>query len=418
VAQNEDPPAANPAPENPTHTRDASSTARIENAAGAPASAIGSRALERYQVIGEHGRGGLGRVSRAHDRELGRDVAIKELISSGPVSELRFLREALITARLEHPGIVPVHETGRWPDGTPFYAMKLVSGRPLRDLIAERPTVAIERRRALYGSDSPDEAIAWQAIGAVHQRNDKQDEALAAFRAAARIREARLGDSPLTASSLVAVASVLNEQQHREEALALYDRALRMDRAKLPPGDLQLAAVLVWRAITLNHLERLDEASEAYDEALAIYERAGARSYDMATTFYNRGQLETKRGRFERALRDYARAVALMEQLRGTNADQLIWLLVGQARCLILSGRSGDAIAPLERALKLPAAPEDALDVVRAQYYLGRAHVETRRHVAGGIAMVRAARVTLAADADFRNTELAREIDAWLAARR
>jgi eukaryotic-like serine/threonine-protein kinase len=96
---------------------------------------------DRYHIMGEHGRGGLGRVSRAHDRELGRDVAIKELISRNQVDEIRFYREALITARLEHPGIVPVHEAGRWPDGTPFYAMKLVSGRSLRDQIAERPTV-------------------------------------------------------------------------------------------------------------------------------------------------------------------------------------------------------------------------------------------------------------------------------------
>src|SRR5687767_13024325 len=69
-------------------------------------SRIGDRA--RYQIIGEHGRGGLGRVSRAYDRALGRDVAIKELISRGHVSEIRFLREAMITARLEHPGIVPI----------------------------------------------------------------------------------------------------------------------------------------------------------------------------------------------------------------------------------------------------------------------------------------------------------------------
>jgi serine/threonine protein kinase/WD40 repeat protein len=99
------------------------------------------RAPERYQILNEHGRGGLGLVSRAHDRELGRDVAIKELISRTTVSEARFLREAMITARLEHPGIVPMYEAGRWPDGTPYYAMKLVSGRPLRDLIAERTTV-------------------------------------------------------------------------------------------------------------------------------------------------------------------------------------------------------------------------------------------------------------------------------------
>jgi len=115
---------------------------------------------DRYQIMGEHGRGGLGRVSRAHDRELGRDVAIKELLSRGHVGEVRFLREALITARLEHPGIVPVYEAGRWPDGTPFYAMKLVSGRPLRDLIAERTTVD-ERLGLLHHVIAVADAIAY-----------------------------------------------------------------------------------------------------------------------------------------------------------------------------------------------------------------------------------------------------------------
>ena len=97
------------------------------------------RDRERYHVLGEHGRGGLGRVTRVYDRELGRDVAIKELLSCDHFNEARFLREVLITARLEHPGIVPIHEAGRWPDGTPFYSMKLVAGRPLRELVAERP---------------------------------------------------------------------------------------------------------------------------------------------------------------------------------------------------------------------------------------------------------------------------------------
>jgi hypothetical protein len=106
-----------------------------------PAGPTQVRDPDRYEIIAEHGRGGLGRVSRAHDRELDRDVAIKELLSRSHVNELRFMREALITARLEHPCIVPIHETGRWPDGTPFYAMKLVSGRSLRELIAEQTTV-------------------------------------------------------------------------------------------------------------------------------------------------------------------------------------------------------------------------------------------------------------------------------------
>src|SRR5262249_41567149 len=83
----------------------------------------------------------------------------------GHISELRFAREAAITARLEHPGVVPVHEAGRWPDGTPFYAMKLVAGRPLRQLIAERSTVA-ERIGLLHHVIAVADAIAY-----AHGRN-------------------------------------------------------------------------------------------------------------------------------------------------------------------------------------------------------------------------------------------------------
>ncbi|HEX8109441.1 MAG TPA: serine/threonine-protein kinase, partial [Kofleriaceae bacterium] len=119
----------------------------------------------RYRILGEHGRGARGRVSRAHDRSLGRDIAIKELISRGDLDEVRFLREALITARLEHPGIVPVYEAGRWPDGTPFYAMKLVAGRPLSEILAERTTVD-ERIPLLHHVIAVADAIAY-----AHGRN-------------------------------------------------------------------------------------------------------------------------------------------------------------------------------------------------------------------------------------------------------
>ncbi len=93
---------------------------------------------ERYEQVREHARGGLGRIVRAVDKRLGRTVAVKELLhrsGSSPANEARFLREALITARLEHPGIVPVHEAGRWPSGDPYYVMKLVEGRTLKELI-------------------------------------------------------------------------------------------------------------------------------------------------------------------------------------------------------------------------------------------------------------------------------------------
>jgi WD40 repeat protein len=147
------------APADRTLTRQ---SGEIPGPAPAPSAPAASQLRDpgRYDILGEHGRGGLGRVSRARDRELGRDVAIKELIARSHVGEVRFLREALITARLEHPGIVPVHEAGRWPDGTPFYAMKLVAGRPLRDLIAERRTVD-ERIGLLHHVIAVADAIAY-----------------------------------------------------------------------------------------------------------------------------------------------------------------------------------------------------------------------------------------------------------------
>ena len=90
---------------------------------------------DRYEQIGEHARGGLGRIVRAIDRRLGRTVAVKELLRRDDWHEARFVREALITARLEHPGIVPVHEAGRWPNGDPYYVMKLVEGCTLKELM-------------------------------------------------------------------------------------------------------------------------------------------------------------------------------------------------------------------------------------------------------------------------------------------
>ncbi|MET0342412.1 MAG: protein kinase [Polyangiales bacterium] len=91
----------------------------------------------RYQVGAEHARGGMGRILRATDTYLARPVAIKELLSHGREAEARFEREARLTARLQHPSIVPVYDAGRWrATGRPFYAMKLVGGAPLSALVA------------------------------------------------------------------------------------------------------------------------------------------------------------------------------------------------------------------------------------------------------------------------------------------
>lgn len=96
----------------------------------------------RYEVLGEFARGGLGRIFQARDRRTGRVVAIKEVLVAEPELLRRFAREALVTANLQHPSIVPVYEVGRWAGGGPFFAMMMVKGRPLDDLIDEAPDAA------------------------------------------------------------------------------------------------------------------------------------------------------------------------------------------------------------------------------------------------------------------------------------
>jgi serine/threonine protein kinase len=86
----------------------------------------------RYDVGEVLGRGGMGAVYRGTDNELGREVAIKVVAPwQTEDAAVRLAQEARVLARLEHPGIVPVHDIGTLPDGRLFYVMKLVRGAPL-----------------------------------------------------------------------------------------------------------------------------------------------------------------------------------------------------------------------------------------------------------------------------------------------
>ena len=79
----------------------------------------------------------MGRVVEAFDLQLGRTVALKEVLPKGGAGiARRFEREVQLTARLEHPSIVPLYDSGVTVDGRPFYVMRRVSGRPLDELIA------------------------------------------------------------------------------------------------------------------------------------------------------------------------------------------------------------------------------------------------------------------------------------------
>jgi eukaryotic-like serine/threonine-protein kinase len=93
------------------------------------------------RVFGELGRGGMGRIHPATDRNLLRHVAMKRLdkeLAKEPFYAGGFIGEAQITGQLEHPNIVPVHELAVSPEGVPYFTMKLVRGTDLHRWMADK----------------------------------------------------------------------------------------------------------------------------------------------------------------------------------------------------------------------------------------------------------------------------------------
>lgn len=149
---------------------------------------------DRYERRGLLGRGGMGSVWRMHDRALGRSVAMKLVGASHPAGTLRarFEEEVRIAARLQHPGLVPVHDFGTLPDGRAWFVMQVVRGRTLQDALVE-----VHRSLRLGRDAAPDgttprrllesflracEAVAYaHARGVVHRDIKPSNVMLGAF---------------------------------------------------------------------------------------------------------------------------------------------------------------------------------------------------------------------------------------------
>jgi serine/threonine-protein kinase len=113
-------------------------TPRLDSEEDPVAVGEGTSSGLRFAVLRPHAEGGLGKVSLARDRELNRDVALKEIkprYADDVEARARFLCEAEVTGGLEHPGVVPVYGLGRFADGRPFYAMRFVQGDSLLEAL-------------------------------------------------------------------------------------------------------------------------------------------------------------------------------------------------------------------------------------------------------------------------------------------
>jgi serine/threonine protein kinase len=119
-------------------TLDTPSGSRSEQRSVADLLAGHARHGNRYTIEGEIARGGMGAVVRAVDCDIRREVAIKYMLDdTDGGKKARFVEEAQITGQLEHPNIVPIHELGLDAEQRLFFAMKMVRGRSLGQILEE-----------------------------------------------------------------------------------------------------------------------------------------------------------------------------------------------------------------------------------------------------------------------------------------
>ncbi|MCL4807591.1 MAG: serine/threonine protein kinase [Thermoanaerobaculia bacterium] len=129
-------------------------------------------AAARYELRDRIGGGGMGVVSSAFDRQLRREVAVKVLrpeLAGDTVVRAQFTEEAVVLASLDHPGAVPVYETGTLEDGSPFCAMKKVRGATLRDILFQRGAESVASREDLAHLVDVFERVC-QTVAAAHAR--------------------------------------------------------------------------------------------------------------------------------------------------------------------------------------------------------------------------------------------------------
>src|SRR5258707_850807 len=134
----------------------------------------------KYRIVKELARGGMGTVYLAEDPELNRQIAIKVLNTPEVTAEMtrRMVREAQIIAKLEHPGILPIHDVGVLADGRVFYAMKLVRGSRLDEYVARVNSIKDRLRKFQAACD----AVAFaHAHGVVHRGLKPQNIMIGSF---------------------------------------------------------------------------------------------------------------------------------------------------------------------------------------------------------------------------------------------
>jgi serine/threonine-protein kinase len=231
-----------------------------------PALPAGSR-LDEYAVVEEVGRGGRGIVYRVRDPELNRPLAVKVLrpeLHGDPDAVRRFLEEAQVMGQLQHPGIVPVHAVGQLPDGRPYFAMKLVQGRTLAALLAERPAPADDLPHFLGIFQQVCQAMAYaHSRGVIHRDLKPSNIMVGAF---AEVQVMDWGLAKVLAVDVAGQAHAPGEPEPLAAGAADTIRTARTGTSGLSSADGLVAGTLAYMAPeqAQGQVEQLDPRTDVF----------------------------------------------------------------------------------------------------------------------------------------------------------
>jgi serine/threonine protein kinase/tetratricopeptide (TPR) repeat protein len=247
---------------------------------------------------------------------------------------------------------------------------------------------------AEYGADHPAVMQIHFNLGVTLRRMGDNTAALAEFREAARIGEARLVASPSLAELIFAVGSTQVALGKQEEAIPALQRAVDMDRSTLPPGDPRLADSLSPLAAAYIDTEHYDEGKKVLDEVISILEKRGIDPDEkLAIAYSNRGEWAGQTSHCDQGWPDFDHALAIYQDLKLTS--DVYDTLTMRAECQLDTSQWGAAVTTTERLLAArDASPEQH---VQALFDHGKALWNLGRR-AEGIAEVRAARATMKKD--------------------
>lgn len=330
------------------------------------------------------------------------------------LAELDAARAALVAAGAEQPGSPRLARLAQvsWARGSLLHD----AGR-YAEAIGWLRAATAQWIRA-YGPDHLDVAWGWASLGDAFRYLRRGDEAVAAYREAARIRKARLGETNTLAVTYVTFSYQLLELGQLTEAHALIVRAVEILRTR--GGRRQLAMALMSLGLSFAAQHDDGDARTAYDEALAVFSELGGEDNNHPITLVNRADLAARANRCRDALPDYARARELFAVYAGPAHWYQYAAMVPHARCQILLGEPAAALAELDRLAQLGAPGVDPLLAAQATFLRGRALVESGRDRRGGLAIARTGRAAIAAVGDGQVTtrEALADADAWLATAR